>query len=234
MASHLRAADTCAIERGTCHLVQPTTMPANHRTPPCSHRRAVLAIAASILATLAASPRSASAQTYWRLPAALSGALVGAGAGWIVDIAAWGGRDLGGPTLIGTTVGIGIGGVVGFIGGHNADRRLARGDTLSRATRATLRIATFLAPVAVGSAAAFAIINPSDECVPYQGPDPNIICTPPDKIAPDEMVLVGAIGGGVVVGLIAQSKFARALWPRARVGIAPSGRGVVVSIPVGW
>jgi uncharacterized membrane protein (Fun14 family) len=202
------------------------------RTPRRSYGRAIIG-AATILAALAVSPRSASGQTYWRLPSTLGGAFAGAGAGWIVDIAAWSGRDLGGPTLIGTTVGIGIGGVLGFIGGHNADRRLARGDTLSRATRATLRVATFLAPVAVGSATAFAIINPSDECVPYHGPDPNIICTPPDKIAPDEMVVLTAIGGGALVGLIAQSKFARALWPRARVGVAPSGRGVMISIPVG-
>lgn len=205
----------------------------NARTIPRRRNRAASVAIASLVA-LAASPTTLTSQTYWRIPSALGGAFVGAGAGWIVDIAAWGGRDLGGPTLIGTSVGIAVGGLVGFLGGHAADRRLARGDTLSRATRVTLRVATFLAPVAVGSAAAFALINPSDECVPYQGPDPNIICTPPDKIAPDEMVLMTMIGGGAFVGLLAQSKFARALWPRARVGLAPSGRGVMVSIPVGW
>jgi hypothetical protein len=204
----------------------------NARIIPQRRNRAAIVAITSLLA-LAISPSTLTSQTYWRIPGALGGAFVGAGTGWIVDIAAWAGRDLGGPTLIGTSVGIGVGGLVGFLGGHAADRRLARGDTLSRAARVTLRLATFLAPVAAGSAVAFAIINPSEECVPYRGPDPNIICTPRDKIAPDEMVLMTMIGGGAFVGLLAQSKFARALWPRARVGLAPSSRGVVVSIPVG-
>lgn len=193
-----------------------------------------IVIASSFLALVAA-PADSSAQTYWRAPAAAGGAFVGAGIGWAIDIAAWGGRDLGGPALNMTPVGIGLGAVVGFIGGLSADRHLARGQTLARGTRASLRTALFLTPVAIGSAAAFAIINPSDdgECVP----DPNIGCTyqpPPRKAMPDEAVALFGIGGGVLVGLLAQHKFAGALWPKTRVNVAPTGRGVVVSIPVGW
>jgi hypothetical protein len=196
--------------------------------------RQLLIVAAASLLALGASPSTLRGQTYWRIPGAVGGAFVGAGLGWAVDIAAWAGRDLGGPSLSVTPVGMGIGGLVGFIAGLGADRRLARGDSLSRGGRAALRVAMFLTPVATGSAIAFALINPSDDCVPYQGPDPNTICTPPRKIASDETVVFLAIGGGAVVGLLAQRKFARALWPRARVGLAPTGRGVIVTIPVDW
>jgi hypothetical protein len=196
--------------------------------------RAVVVALASFVA-LGVSPDRVTAQTYWRIPAALGGALVGAGGGWMVDVARAAGEGVISPDLIATPIGLGLGGVLGFIGGHGADRRLARGDSLSRGARVTLRMATFLAPVAAGSAIAFAIINPSDEphCVPSS--DPNG-CTyePPRKIASDEAVLVAAIGGGAVLGWIAQQRFARALHPRARVGVAPTGRGVVVSVPVGW
>jgi hypothetical protein len=205
-------------------------------------RRAILRLCSltvvviSSVAALGASPACLTAQTYWRIPAAFGGAFAGAGVGWIVDIARWSQSDVPGPSLAVTPVGMGLGGVLGFVGGLGADRRLARGDNLTRGTRATLRVATFLAPVAAGSAIAFAIINPSDEgrCVP--SPDPNVICTyepPRPKIASDETVLLVAIGGGAAIGFIAQHRFARALWPKARVGMAPRGRGIAVSIPVG-
>jgi hypothetical protein len=208
-------------------------MQTNSRTVTRPNRQLLIVAAASLLA-LGASPSTLTGQTYWRIPGAVGGAFVGAGVGWTVDIARWAGRDVAGPGLLVTPVGMGIGGLVGFMGGLGADRRLARGDSLSRGGRAALRVATFLTPVATGSAIAFALINPSDDCVPYQGPDPNIICTPPRKIASDETVVFFAIGGGAVVGLLAQRKFAPALRPRARVGLAPTGRGVMVSIPVDW
>ena len=206
----------------------------DHRLPNRGHLRTL--VAATTLLTLAAAPSSADGQTYWRVPAALGGALAGAGAGWALDIARWAGSDDLGPSLTVTPVGLAIGGLVGFGAGLSADRRLARGDTLRRRTRVMLRVATFLAPVAIGSAAAFAIINPSgdEECVP--SPDPSLGCTyqPSQQAVPDEMVALLAIGGGAVIGYIAQYKFAPALWPKARLGLAPNGRGVAVSIPAGW
>jgi hypothetical protein len=194
-----------------------------------------LILTASSLFALGASPSSLTGQTYWRIPAALGGAFVGAGAGWVVDVVRAASEDRLGTDLIMTTVGIGVGGALGFAGGLKADRRLARGDSLTRGARVALRLATFLAPVATGSAIAFAIINPSDEggCAP----SPDGICTyapPPGKIASDETVALLAIGGGAVIGFVAQHKFARALWPKVRVGLVPSGRGVIVSIPAGW
>lgn len=200
---------------------------------------ATVVVVCSGILMIGASPRALAGQTYWRVPGALGGALAGTSVAWMMDIARWGARDLRGPELTLTPFGMGIGGVLGFIGGLSADERLARGDTLTRGGRAALRMATFLAPVAVGGAVAFAVINPSDEgrCVPYTGPDPNIICTyrPPEpKVMSDEMVFLTTVGGGAVVGFIAQHRLARALWPRARVGIAPDGRGVAVSIPLGW
>jgi hypothetical protein len=175
-------------------------------------------IAAASLVVVAVAPKHLTAQTYWRVPGALGGAFVGAGVGWAVDIAAWGAGDLGGPDLNMTPIGIGVGGVLGFLGGLSADRRLARGESLTRPTRVALRAATFLAPVAAGSAIAFAIINPSDETG--------------DEGGSDEAVALVAIGGGVVVGYLAQRRFARALHPRVRVGLAPDGRGVMVSMPL--
>ena len=194
------------------------------------HRRT---IAFWSLAALAGGPVALSAQTYWRVPGAIGGALVGAGAGWAVDIAAWGGRDLGGPSLNMTPVGIGVGAVVGFIGGLSADRKLARGETLTRGSRVALRTSLFLAPIAVGSAIAFAIINPSEEegCVTSQG---GCVYEPPRQVASDETVAILAIGGGAVIGFLVQHKFAPALWPKTRVNVAPTGRGVMVSVPVGW
>ena len=209
-------------------------MRTSHRVPR-RYRARTLAAVAALFAVLVVAPSPATGQTYWRVPAALGGALVGAGAGWALDIARWAGSDDLGPSLAVTPVGLAIGGLVGFGAGLSADRRLARGDTLRRGTRAMLRVATFLAPVAIGSAAAFAIINPSDErCVP--APDPSLGCTyqPVRKALSDETVAVLGIGGGIVVGFVAQYRFAPALWPKARVGLAPDGRGVVVSIPAGW
>ncbi|MDQ3996481.1 MAG: hypothetical protein M3303_05635 [Gemmatimonadota bacterium] len=206
------------------------------RTTPRSRSRTVI-VAATRLLALGAAPSCLTAQTYWRIPGALGGALVGAGAGWVVDVARALDEGVIGPDLIMTPVGIGVGGVLGFIGGLRADRRLARGDSLGRGARVTLRVATFLAPVAAGSAIAFSIINPRDEgsCVP--SPDPNGGCTfapPPSKIASDGTVALVAIGGGAFIGFVAQHKFARALWPKARLGLAPGGRGVMVSIAAGW
>lgn len=197
--------------------------------------RSVVLLSAMLLAI----PRPVMSQTYWRAPAGLGGALAGAGIGWAVDIARWGMRDLRGPSLTLTPIGLGVGGVLGFMGGLSADHRLARGDTLSRGARRSLRLATFLAPVAVGSTAAFAIINPSDQgrCVPYRGPNPDIICTfepAPRKIISDELAALIGIGGGAIIGFVAQRKFAGALWPRARVGLAPDGRGLGVSLSTDW
>src|SRR5688572_11227285 len=105
----------------------------------------------------------ADAQPYWRVPSGIGGALVGAGAGWAIDIASWSGRGapLSGPTLVFTSIGIAAGGILGYAVGLGADQRLARGDTLSHATRRWLRGALFLSPVAIGSAITFAVINPS-------------------------------------------------------------------------
>src|SRR4051812_43638904 len=104
------------------------------------------------LCAMASITRPVEAQkTYWRVPAALGGALVGAGLGYAADVGIWQGSDLGGPTLVGTTVGIVTGGLIGYAAGAGADRRLARGDTLSAGARRWLRVTTFLAPVAVGS-----------------------------------------------------------------------------------
>ena len=194
-------------------------------------RRAIAAV--STLVALAISPACLTAQTYWRVPGAIGGALAGAGVGWAVDIAAWGGRDLGGPSLTMTSVGIGLGAIAGFAGGLSADRHLARGATLTRGSRTALRTSLFLTPVAIGSAIAFALINPSDDCVPYDGPDPNLICTTEQGVASDETVALLALGGGVVIGFLVQHKFAPALWPKTRINVAPTGRGVVISIPLG-
>jgi hypothetical protein len=189
-------------------------------------RRSRSASALTVLCIVLAAvvPRALAAQTYWRVPGGLGGALAGAGAGWMIDVARWGGgssdEPFRGPTLVMTPIGLGIGGVLGFLGGSSADKRLARGDTLTRGGRAALRVATFLAPVAVGSAIAFTVINPSDEGRP--------------KAVSDEMVAMLTIGGGTVLGFVAQHKFAPALRPRARIGVAPHGRGVALSIPVGW
>ncbi len=185
-------------------------------------------VVVSTIVALTMSPLCLSAQTYWRVPGAVGGAFVGAGTGWAVDIAAWGGGDLGGPSLTMTSVGIGLGAVVGFMGGLSADRRLARGTTLTRGNRAALRTSLFLTPVAIGSGIAFALINSSDD--PSCGPS---VCEPPRKVASDETVALLAIGGGVVIGFLTQHKFAPALWPRTRVNVAPMGRGVMVSIAAG-
>jgi hypothetical protein len=211
-------------------------MPVDGRSTQHSRcRRSIVAV--STLVALGISPTGLTAQTYWRMPGAVGGALAGAGVGWAVDIAAWSGGDLGGPSLTMTPVGIGLGALVGFMGGLSADRHLARGATLTRGSRAALRASLFLTPVAVGAAAAFAIINPADEsCVQQQLPGGEVTCTyePPRKIASDATVALVAIGGGVVIGFLAQHKFAPALWPKARVNITPTGRGIGVSIPVGW
>ena len=198
-----------------------------------SRLRAALTTASTVVA-LGIAPASLSAQTYWRVPGALGGALVGAGAGWAVDLArAAGDSEFSGVSLIGTPIGLAAGGVLGFMGGLGADRRLARGDTLTLRARATLRLAMFLTPVAIGSATAFAIINPSEEaCAPSF--NPGDVCTPPRKIASDETVVLLGIGGGVLLGFVAQHRFARALWPKGRVGLAPSSRGVSLSITASW
>jgi hypothetical protein len=187
---------------------------------PRSFCRTAIVLAAALVA-IAASPVCLTAQTYWRVPAAVGGALVGAGAGWAVDIVAWGGGDLGGPELRMTPAGIGLGAVIGFIAGLNADHHLARGKNLTRGSRVSLRTALFLTPIAIGSAVAFAMINPSDDALQPQA-------------VSDETVALVAIGGGTLVGLFAQHKFARALWPKTRVNVAPTGGGVMLSIPVGW
>ena len=180
------------------------------------------------MCALAAVAPRLEAQTYWRVPAALGGALVGAGVGYVADVAIWSkrGDTFGGPTLVGTTIGIVGGGIIGWSGGLRADRRLARGDTLSRGTRRVLRLTTFLAPVAIGSAVAFAIINPSPD--PYA---PN----PSEPAVDDATVALLGISGGVVIGYVLQHKTAKYLWPRASVGVAPArDGGVSASIRVPW
>lgn len=165
-------------------------------------------------------------RTVWWIPAALAGGLVGTGAGYVVDVIAWSSRDdLSGPTLVFTTAGLVSGAVLGGMGGASADRRLARGDTLSKGGRRALRLATFFAPVAIGSTIAFALINPSeDEYNPnYQPP-----------ALSDETVAFLGIGGGLFLGWWAQSHFAPALWPARRVGIVPSPGGATMSVRFLW
>lgn len=202
------------------------------------------AITGILLAPLALGvfPVGGGAQTYWRVPGALAGAFTGAGVGYLLDVAIWSqesGDAFKGPSLRATSAGMVAGGLLGFLGGLNADNRLMRGDTLGRGARVTLRLATFLAPVAAGSAIAFAVINPSDEgrCVPYSGPDPNIICTfepPKPKALSDESVALLSIGGGALTGWVLQHRFKGALWPRTRIGLAPGGRGATVSVSARW
>ena len=193
-----------------------------------------------LAAILCASAREiATAQTYWRVPAGLGGALVGAGAGWVLDIARWGATSsdqFAGPSLIMTPIGIGVGGLAGFAAGKAADGRLARGDTLSRGARAAMRTVTFLAPVAVGSAATFVIVNPSDEglCVPDANSYNGCRYEPAPRKMSDEMVALLGIGGGAFLGFVLQHRYAHALWPRARVGLTSDARGISLSMPAGW
>jgi hypothetical protein len=165
-------------------------------------------------------------RTVWWIPGAFTGGLIGAGAGYIVDVTAWASRDdLSGPTLLFTPAGLVTGALLGGMGGASADRRLARGDTLSKGSRKALRLATFFAPVAIGSAIAFAVINPpEDEFNPnYQSP----------ALSDGTVALLG-IGGGLVVGFWAQSHFAPALWPARRVSLSPSPGGVALSLRFHW
>lgn len=86
------------------------------------------AFAMSVLVTAGASLQG---QTVWRYPGAAAGALAGGVAGYAIDVAVWGGKDLGGPTLTGTVFGLLAGTGIGFAEGLQADRALRRGDTLS-------------------------------------------------------------------------------------------------------
>lgn len=189
---------------------------------------------------IAAAPRLLTAQTYWRVPGALGGALVGAGAGYAIDLARWDGGTwsdpLQGPSFVMTPIGIGVGGLLGFVVGLRVDQKLARGDSLTRGAKGALRFATFLAPVAVGSGIAFAVINPSErqECIPYNGLSSYCTYQESRPAMSDETVALLGIGGGMVIGFLAQHRFAHALSPRARIGVAPNGRGVKVTVPMGW
>lgn len=210
------------------------------RTSPWSRSRscAAMVLAASILPWATA---SVGAQTYWRVPASVGGALAGTGVGWMVDVAVWSQRQhsvFEGPSLSVTPVGMVAGGIAGFVVGLGADHRLAAGDTLSRRMRGTLRVTTFLTPVAIGAATAFAIINPPEEwtCVPYTGPDPNIYCTsqpPAPKLMKDETVALLTIGGGIVTGYVLQRVTKKSLWPRARIGLLPSRNGLAITVGLG-
>jgi hypothetical protein len=180
--------------------------------------------ASAALAQTPAAARAAKAHTYWRVPAAVTGALIGAGVGYALDVAAWNG-ELGGLTLAFTTAGVVSGGVLGYISGNRTDRILARGDTLSTARRSWFRKVAFLAPVAVGSGLAFAIINPDDTCGP-----PYESCSYSQPAMSDESVLLLGVGGGLVLGFVAQHFAARSLRPQSRVSIAPAGNGLSLRV----
>jgi hypothetical protein len=181
-----------------------------------------LMVAAAIVLPQATSAQSN--RTYWRIPSTIGGAMVGAGVGWAGDIARWRGEDCGlcGPTLTLTPVGMGVGAVIGFVSGLDADGKLREGDSLSVARRRWLRFSTFLTPAAIGSTLAFLVINPSDyECVP-DGPG---ICTyrESDKIMSDETAALLGIGGGIIGGWILQNKTKGALRPRVSASTGSLG-----------
>ena len=184
-------------------------------------------VAALLLVTVGSTRTDA--QTYWRVPGALGGSLVGTGVAWMLDIMKWQSTEnnsFGGPSLVLTPIGLVAGGIMGYASGQRADRRLAAGDTLSPGHRLRLRFYTFLAPVAVGSAMTFAIVNPSQEaprCVASSTDPSGCTYVYDEPAGPDEMVAAMGIGGGVVIGYWLQHRFAPALHPRVRVGAGPGG-----------
>ena len=184
-----------------------------------------LLVAAGLVLPQATSAQSQGSKTYWRVPSALGGAMAGAGVGYAFDIMRWNasGCFFCGPSLELTQAGIALGGTFGFLGGLAADRRLARGDSLSTGARRWLRLSAFLAPAAIGSSAAFLIINPSDEgeCVP----DGSGSCfyAEKKKIADDGTVAFLGIGGGIFAGWILQEKTKGALRPRVTAGTGSLG-----------
>ena len=170
---------------------------------------------------VASSELPAQGRTYWRIPSAVAGGMLGAGAGYAIDLARWNaeGCSLCGPSLTMTPIGIGVGAGIGFLGGLNADQTLRRGDTLSVARRGWLRAATFFTPPALGSALAFLVINPSEACVP----NPEGGCTEETKVADDEVVLLLGIGGGTMLGYMLHNKTRGALHPRVTAGARSLG-----------
>lgn len=161
--------------------------------------------------------------TYWRIPSGLGGAMIGAGVGWAGDVMRWNAEECGfcGPTLTLTPIGIAAGGIIGYIAGVTADERLAKGDSLGSGRRKWLRVATFLTPPAIGSTAAYLIIDGDDyECVPS-----GFGCVYRDKkkFADDETVALVGIGGGVLLGYVLQHKTKGALYPRVTAGTGSLG-----------
>ena len=186
-----------------------------------------LLVAAALVLPQATSAQSQGGRTYWRIPSAIGGAMLGAAAGWSIDVARWSGDScsLCGPSLTMTPIGIGVGAGLGFLGGLGADEALRRGDTLSGARRRWLRAATFLTPPAIGSALAFLVINPVEECVPNQQGG----CTEEPKVADDGTVAFLGIGGGILVGWILQDKTKGALRPRVTASTGSLGMSVTYS-----
>lgn len=189
----------------------------------------------SLLLCIALCGSTSGAQTAWTIPSAFATATIGAGLGWTGDITEWGRSDCFpcGPTLDKTLVGMGAGAALGALIGFGADMKLRQGDSLSYAMRNWLRFSTFMTPVAIGAAGAFAIINPNpDPCPP---PPPSFAGTTypcrgaPPQFASDETVALLGIGGGMVAGYLLQRRFKRALYPTTRVNFTPTRGGATLS-----
>ena len=154
-------------------------------------------------------------QTYWRASSAIAGVTLGGASGLMFEGArsAMCGldfssdRDCRMKPAVPMAMALGYG-LLGYAGGLHADRKLARGEELSRFTRFQLRGQLFLTPVILAPLA-----------MTHVKPEPI-----------RQKLTWAAVGGGAITGYLLQRNFTPALSPRTRVGIAPTRHGVTLTI----
>ena len=152
----------------------------------------------------------AQTQTRWFLPTTVGYAGVGTGLG---VLAAWDSEPAeGGPIIL---AGLVLGGISGYIIGHNADRALARGDTLTVVHRYAVRLGTILTGSTLGALTAAVIISPKG----------------PSSLGNDESIFTACVLAGSVLGTIVQIVLDSKLYPADRLhigfGISPKGRAAL-------
>jgi hypothetical protein len=170
-----------------------------------------------VLALLAVSAR-ADGQTYWRYSAGVAGATIGGSAGWMfyqMEFAACGmslSADCG-PThpeliwILATA-----GGVGGYFGGLSVDRTLDRGQTLSRMDRFRLK----------GQLVVTSMLLPP------------ILLSPIPNERTRQVLSWYGVAGGAILGHQLVRRFEPQMWPKTKVGIAPTGSGVALQLSTQW
>lgn len=174
----------------------------------------------AMVTLLLASANPADSQTYWRYSSGVAGATLGGGFGWVlkemsavscgISFSASDSCGRSHPELpLAMAAGLGL---LGYLGGLEADRALAKGESLSSFRQFQLRAQLVVTPVLL--------------------PPLLLANMKPDKTR--QALTWAGMAGGAVTGYLLQRKYKPATSPGPKIGIVPTSSGIALQFSTRW